>query len=113
ERGEEDLPPSHVWVGDPAFAVDGVEQDGGSVTVTVGEKDQLVKVVATNTAQSVGGFEVVKVLSGNPEGANVDPDREYTLKYSIGGKESSASIKVGKPFSVAGLPTGTVVHLSE
>ncbi|MGC3955996.1 MAG: DUF5979 domain-containing protein [Propionicimonas sp.] len=103
-----------VW-GTPVFSVDGVVA-GQSATFTVGEA-QAVKVELTNTATDrpllPGSFSIEKLLAG--EGVqDVPAGTEFTVSYQINGGEAvEATLVVGQPLVVEGVPAGSQVSITE
>ncbi|MFC7404780.1 DUF5979 domain-containing protein, partial [Georgenia alba] len=105
--------PGIVW-GDPILSVDGVPQEGDSVTFTVGA-DTGVSVGVTNTARyAPGNFSVEKVLEG--EAADEVPDgTEFVLEYSVDGGETwnPLTVPLGQLVTSGEFPAGTEVLLRE
>ena len=105
---------SGVTFGDPRFLVEGVEvdqitiADGQTITVTL---ENPVEVIPP----AVGGFQVTKSVVGTPEAVTLVGETEFEVDYTVDGVGAVEPLLVadGESATVAGLPVGAVVELTE
>ncbi|WP_261166238.1 DUF5979 domain-containing protein [Microbacterium sp. Marseille-Q6965] len=112
-------PPEGVTWGSPTISGTGVVFDAetGIASFTVAGDGTTVALTVTNVANIAppGGFEAVKVITGDAAGL-VPEDAAFTLEYSIDDGETWTPLLVtadGTPVGVGDLRLGTVVQLRE